>query len=34
LVRAAFSFVVVPVDYAENTRVLVDELRGQVPEIA
>jgi hypothetical protein len=26
--------VVVPVDYAENTRVLVDELRGQVPEIA
>jgi acetolactate synthase I/II/III large subunit len=25
---------VVPVDYAENTRVLVDELRGHVPEIA
>jgi acetolactate synthase-1/2/3 large subunit len=23
----------VPVDYAENTRVLVDELRGHVPEI-
>jgi hypothetical protein len=28
------QLVVVPVDYAENTRVLVDELRGQVPEIA
>jgi acetolactate synthase-1/2/3 large subunit len=28
------QLVVVPVDYAENTRVLVDELRGHVPEIA
>jgi acetolactate synthase I/II/III large subunit len=28
------QLVVVPVDYAENTRVLVDELRGHVPELA
>jgi Thiamine pyrophosphate enzyme, C-terminal TPP binding domain len=37
--EAAFNeggvqLVVFPVDYAENTRVLVDELRGHVPEIA
>jgi acetolactate synthase-1/2/3 large subunit len=25
--------VAVPIDYVENTRVLVDELRGHVPEI-
>ena len=25
--------VAVPIDYSENTRVLVDELRGSVPEI-
>jgi hypothetical protein len=24
----------VPIDYVENTRVLVEELRGRVPEIA
>jgi hypothetical protein len=26
--------VTVPIDYVENTRVLVEELRGRVPEIA
>jgi len=26
--------VTVPIDYAENTRVLIDELRGRIPEIA
>jgi acetolactate synthase-1/2/3 large subunit len=26
--------ITVPIDYAENTRVLVDELRGRVPELA
>ena len=25
--------VAVPIDYSENTRVLVDELRGRVPDI-
>jgi acetolactate synthase I/II/III large subunit len=28
------QLVTVPIDYAENTRVLVEELRGRVPEIA
>jgi acetolactate synthase-1/2/3 large subunit len=28
------QLVVVPIDYAENTRVLVEELRGSVPEVA
>jgi len=28
------QLVAVPIDYAENTRVLVEELRGRVPEIA
>ena len=28
------QLVTVPIDYAENTRVLVEELRGHVPEIA
>ena len=26
--------ITVPIDYVENTRVLVEELRGRVPEIA
>jgi acetolactate synthase-1/2/3 large subunit len=26
--------VTVPIDYAENTRVLVEELQGRVPELA
>jgi acetolactate synthase-1/2/3 large subunit len=26
--------ITVPIDYAENTRVLVEELRGRVPEVA
>ena len=38
-IEAAFKeggvhLVTVPIDYAENTRVLVDELRGRVPEPA
>jgi acetolactate synthase-1/2/3 large subunit len=28
------QLVTVPIDYVENTRVLVEELRGRVPEIA
>lgn len=39
MLEAAFNaggvqLVVVPIDYVENTRVLVEELRGRVPEIA
>ena len=32
--RGGVHLVVVPVDYSENTRVLVDELRNRVPAIA
>jgi acetolactate synthase-1/2/3 large subunit len=32
--EGAVQLVTVPIDYVENTRVLVEELRGRVPEIA
>jgi acetolactate synthase I/II/III large subunit len=32
--EAGVQLVTVPIDYVENTRVLVEELRGRVPEIA
>jgi len=32
--EGGLHLVTVPIDYAENTRVLVDELRGRVPEPA
>jgi acetolactate synthase-1/2/3 large subunit len=31
---AGVHLITVPIDYVENTRVLVEELRGRVPEIA
>jgi acetolactate synthase-1/2/3 large subunit len=38
-IEAAFKdtgvhLITVPIDYVENTRVLVEELRGRVPEVA